>query len=306
MKPITLTEKRLAAFKDQILLVLADYRAMESERAYVYEMGIPVEECDSPVSIDVGQRVILRERRDTLTESYRRMLFASVLSARIDKVPDEELRSQASLVAMGDFYTLSTRAKERITQVYTSGLPYAASTKARQEATGHHVECLNLSVMPEPVRAIVKAMGTNVTDVMESRRAEFCPEVSPMTEAQQRLVSFWEWVARGIHRPCHVKLCLGSPALADFGREERVLTVYVDAVGKGFFRDPSSPEALSLLGHELAHWQAKPDELEHGTQFHADCDDVGGLMASFLLKSAEQARLLLTNSLVERGTSEGA
>jgi hypothetical protein len=35
-------------------------------RAWVYEMGIPIEPIEYPLSIDVGQRVPLREQRDTL------------------------------------------------------------------------------------------------------------------------------------------------------------------------------------------------------------------------------------------------
>jgi hypothetical protein len=267
------------------------------EKAYVYEMGIPVEACDSPVSIDVGQRVILRERRDTLTETYKRTLFAKVLSLRISKLTDEQLKENAALTAAQGFYFLSDQAKQRIAGAWTAGKPFAATPQTRHLATGHHVECVPLRSLPEAVREIVKTVNQNVTDVLDARRGEFCPELhhDAMTPAHDRLVKLWEWIAAGISRPCRVVLRDGNPgAVADFSRDARVLSVYMGA-SASYVADPAGGAALGTLIHELAHWTAHEDA--HGAAFHADGDDVGGAVAAFLLANAEQARLLLA----ERG-----
>lgn len=264
------------------------------ERAWVYEMGIPVEQCDSPVSIDVGQRVVLRERRDTLTESYKRTLFAKVLSLRIDRLDDDQLRDNATLVAAQHSYFLSGEARARIAKVWTGGKPYAATPASRAAATGHHVECVNLRSLPEAIRDLVRGENQDVSEVLKARQGEFCPEIpaEARTPGQAKLVGFFEWVAAGIGRPCRVTVRSGRPgALADFSRSDRLLSVYAEAVGKAYFSDPAGPKPLATLIHELAHWEAKADE--HGAEFHADGDDVGGMVASFLLARAGQARTFL-------------
>lgn len=262
------------------------------EKAFVYEMGIPVEECDSPVSIDVGQRVILRERRDTLTDSYRRELFAKVLSQRITTMSDESLRDNSVLTAAAADQHLSYSAKMRIARVWTEGRPFAATPQDRMNATGHHIEVTNLRGLPESIRDIVRIYGENVRDVMAKRKDEFCPTLTTLTAEQQKLVTFWEWISVGIARPCKVRLCKGTPgAAADFSRELNLLSIYVDAMERGWFKAPAGAKQLGLLCHELAHYTPKEDE--HGSGFHSDSEDVGGAMAAFMLNNAEQARLLL-------------
>ena len=264
------------------------------EKAWVYEMGIPVEQCDSPVSIDVQQRVILRERRDTLTESYRRELFAKVLSARINKLTDAELRDNATLTAAAG-YGLSPEAKARIAMVWTDGKPFAASPETRSQATGHHIEVVNLRSLPEAIRGIVREVGIDVKGVLESRKGEFCPEVSAadLTTTESRTVHFFEWVAKGIGRPCRVLVRKGRVASADFCREKNELSLYRDVLRKQFFADPASPGTLRILVHECSHWRIPPSSDEHGSEFAHDNDYVGGCVASYLLQNAEQARLLL-------------
>lgn len=270
------------------------------EKAYVYEMGIPVEACESPVSIDVGQRVILRERRDTLTDSYRKELFARVLSKRVEAnlLTHDDLKSNAALIASGSQWDLSQTARLAIAKAWTGGLPFAANTKDFQHATGHHILAVSLKSLPEGVRDLVKFVGTDVKTVLEARKSEFCPPLplDKQTVTQRKTVLFFEWLAKGIGRPTVVQVCSGRPgAEADFDREARLMRLYTDELGERFFKDPSGPAALGLFIHEMAHWE--PREHEHGVEFHADGEDVGGKVASFLLGSAEQARMVLKETL---------
>jgi hypothetical protein len=278
------------------------FRPVAGEKAFIYEMGIPVEACDGPVSIDVGQRVILRERRDTVTDAYRRSLLAEVLNARIDKLSDADLRDNAVLTACADSGPLSSSAIRRIVKVWTDGKPFAATPQAFSQATGQHIECVNLRALPESIRYLVKYNAENVNDVMTSRRSEFCPPISPLNQEQTRFVALWTWIAAGIGKACTVSLRSGKPsAMASYAREEKLLSVYAEVVGKRFIAKPLGAEQLGVLIHECAHWRREPGADEHGGGFHADTDDVGGLVAAFLLENAEQARLLLR----EAGTLEG-
>lgn len=269
------------------------------ESAYIYELGIPVEEAkSSPVSIDVQQRVLLRERRDTVTDSYRQQLLAIVLDARSKAgyVTTDELRSNATLIAAQSMYSLSTETRQRIAQAWTGGLPYAQGKEDFQRATGHHVEVVQLKTLPESVREIVKSVGTNVATVLEARKEEFCPaiETSRLTAEQVKLVTFFEWLAAGIKRPCKVVICAGHPgAAADFNRSTQTLRLYGEALGSQFFANAAAADPLGLLIHELSHYIPPGDGNEHGAEFHSDAEDVGGALAAFMLHNAEQARLLL-------------
>lgn len=267
------------------------------ESAYIYELGIPVEECkSSPVSIDVQQRVLLRERRDTVTDSYRRQLFAEVLNARLKAgfVNSDQLRDNSTLIAAQSMYTLSKETRQRIADVWTAGMPYATGKEDFQRATGHHVDAILLRTLPEAIRDIVKDVGTNVKTVLDQRKSEFCPEVAAalLTDAQRRLITFWQYLSEGLNRPARIRVCAGEPgAAADFDRNTQTLTLYKDELGERFFDAPAGAASLGVFLHEMAHWA--PRENEHGIEFHSDAEDIGGKLAAFMLNNAEQARLLL-------------
>mgnify|MGYP003393940356 CR=1 FL=1 len=158
----------------------------------------------------------------------------------------------------------------------------------RQAATGHHVEVVNLKSLPEAIRGIVSTYGTNVVKVLDRRKGEFCPEVTP-TDQERTLIDCWQWIANGIGRPCTVVVRSGktSGAQADFLRSERKLSLYRDVLGSLFFEQPYHHKRLAVLCHEIAHWSPHADE--HGSDFAHDNDEVGGSIASFLLYRAEEA-----------------
>lgn len=259
---------------------------------WVYEMGIPIEPIDCPLSIDVGQRVPLREKRDVLTESYRRELFAKLLDARVRAglVPAEVMRDNHVLIASRAPEHLSLETKAAIVEAHTGGLPYATTPADAKAATGMHISVAPLRQLPESVRELAREVGTNVRSVMDDLRAAACRHIDPgqWTDEQGRLVRTWEWIAAGIRRSCQIVLVAGQPsAAASFNQEERVLSIYVEKC-RDIFHAPLSAPALKILIHELAHWKSYDNE--HGFDFHSDAESVGAAVAAFLLEHAEEAR----------------
>jgi hypothetical protein len=61
-----------------------------AEASFVYEMGIPVCEIDTPWSINVGQKIPLNRDRDNITASYRATLLAAVLDAAVDLLTKQQ------------------------------------------------------------------------------------------------------------------------------------------------------------------------------------------------------------------------
>lgn len=249
---------------------------------WIYEMGIPIETIDFPLSIDVGQRVPLREQRDTLLSWYKSELFAKLVSARIDHLPAETLRDNYVLKAAESSSYLSEQAKQRIATAWTEGKPYASSPQMMSIATGQHLPVVNLRTLPEAVRELVRATGQDVRQVLEARRTELCPPLVP-TAAQQRFIDRWEWIAKGIHRPCRVVIAGGNPgAEASFDRTSSTLTVYAKNVAPDFFDHPYKTKQLAVLIHELSHWKAL--EESHGADFHSDAENVGAEVCVWLME----------------------
>lgn len=263
------------------------------EKTYVYEMGIPIEPIEYPLSVDVGQRVPLRERRDTLTTGFARQLYAALLEARIDVLPPEALRDNHAIRAAENHYDLSNKTKAKLAEAWTNGCAFADSPAKMSAATGQHIPVVNLRSLPEGIREVVRAAGTPVEVVMAERKSINCPVIpqANWTPAQRRTAALFVWIAAGIKRPCTIAYRKGScAAAADWDRLTSTLTIYSAEVGDAFFEAPLSARALGLLIHELAHWT--PREEEHGMSFHADSEDVGGAVAAWLVANAEEARKL--------------
>jgi hypothetical protein len=182
--------------------------------------------------------------------------------------------------------------KKKIADAWTEGKPFAATPQQMSLATGAHVPVVNLRSLPEAIRSVVQQAGQKVTEVLEARRAELCPEITvDLTDLERRFIDTWQWIARGVQRPCRVVLRDGEPgALASFDRVSSELSVYVNPawlVAKDYFAWPLKGTQLATLIHELSHWTAL--EESHGEKFTSDAEDVGGAVAQFLLEHADEA-----------------
>lgn len=259
---------------------------------WIYEMGIPVEPTDYPLSIDVGQRVPLREKRDTVTDAYRKELFAKLLNVRIGLMRPEQLRDGHVLRAAEGARHLSEDAKRLVANAWTEGKAFARSPTAFEDATGQHIPAVALRKLPEAVRDLVKEVGVDVEQVMAERGSAACSEVEPADQSpgQRRLVKVFAWIAAGIGRPCSIVVMDGRPGCsADFSRSARQLRLFRQNLGPIWFEWPLEAEQLSLLCHELSHWARPADGDGHGMDFHSDAEHVGGAIAAFLVKNAPTA-----------------
>lgn len=259
---------------------------------WIYEMGIPVEAIAFPMSIDIGQRVPLRDRRDTVPDSFRRELFAQLLVRRAETMDRQAFHDEWVHVGSQRADLLDEGTKERIADAYTQGAAYAASPDTVRTATGWHIETVSLRGLPEAVRDIVREVGTNAKDLIEQRLEETLaqPPRAPRTADERRTIAVFEAIAAGIDRRCTVALFDGMPnhGGASFDQTLRRLNLFPARLGPAFFAAPFGAIALRILIHELAHW--RPIEQAHGFDYKMDVEEIGAQVAAFLFR--ERDRLL--------------
>lgn len=81
---------------------IAVYEPRDGERAFIYEMGIPVVENGDRWSVDVGQKVPLNMNRDNVTPAYLRHLRTLVLNQMHERLSGEEATSTWVKEALSD------------------------------------------------------------------------------------------------------------------------------------------------------------------------------------------------------------
>ena len=267
--------------------------------SWVYEMGVPVEPIDFPLSIDVAQRIPLREKRDTMTDPYRRELFAKLVDVRLPLMTPSQLRDNFVLTAAAASEHLSETTKRTISEAWTEGRAYATNPDTFRQATGMHIEAVNLRALPESIRDLTREVGVDVRAVMDNIKSAACREIPRDEESltQRTFAVVWEHIAIGVRRPCRIVLMKGKPSsVASFDRDSKplaTLRVYVDNLHQTFTNTPLSAEALGLLIHELAHWT--PHEHGHGFDFHSDAEDVGGAVAAYVFENADKLRGIIAD-----------
>lgn len=262
---------------------------------WIYEMGIPVEPTSFDRSIDVGQRVPLRDRRDTIPESYRRELFGAILSATADELTDEQARADWVLAGARSA-ALGEGAKQRLVRAYTGGYAYAADATTLHAASAHHLQVVSLRAIPEAIRPLVRELAADAREVLRSMVTVPCPVVPATAQnaAERGTVAVFEAIARGIGGAARVLIREGRPSnAADFDRGE--ISLYRQKLGAAFFDDPLGERALALLIHELAHWAPADDA--HGLDFKTDIERVAGAVAAYCARhGAELAALTVSIS----------
>jgi len=233
------------------------------EKAYLYEMGLPICEIDCKCSVDVQQKVPLSIDRETVSQSYLKKIFTIVLNSFHFEISSENASDVWVREGMSGKDVSEEAVKSVIKARYGNKVVVAApgDTLGKDEAIARGYKIIYGSEMSadewDNVRKAEAILSTAIrfpTEMVEGVPVEADKDMIKVAELAKRIaarcfnititVSFKSW-------PGGVKAQYGN----------RHLTFNVKALDKGFFQHPVTSRVINLIVHELGHEKGNHTEM---------------------------------------------
>ncbi|MEW6613963.1 MAG: hypothetical protein AB1401_00605 [Thermodesulfobacteriota bacterium] len=253
--------------------------------AMLYELGIPVCEIECLYDIDVQQKVPLSTDRSMVPESYLSNVYAEVLNAVYEVVPEECASEQWIREAIGNSRIGREALKDVIEKRFGDKVVVAnqwdRTSIDRAVSEGYRV-----------IRGqdLSKAEWTNVhqyeliksSSVLFGTRFVGFTEVDP-DDNMRKVAELARKIAKGY---------LGVDILVKFARWEgntgaeygnKELSFNVACLGVGFFNPPLSEKVIDLIVHEICHERG----LHTQASYHNALTGVCGMLVMIALKEPE-------------------
>lgn len=259
---------------------------------WLYEMGVPVQKVEYPMSINVAQRIPLKAHRDVADPEWLRALYADLLSRTHDKLDRDDLTSTWATEAAQAPDRLTKAAKVALRDAYLpEGVMLANTVAEAKQAENFGKRAVLPSAVPAAVRGIVREVAPKASAFIETIRTAETSVVpfGELTPAEQRFVRTWE---RLIERAGYTRSLVmedGRPTHRAQGNASTV-RLFRQKLGTRFFANPLLADRLSLLVHELAHGKHTEHAHVHGDEFHSDVESVAGRIAAACAAHAEELR----------------
>ncbi len=235
------------------------------EKAYLYEMGLPVCEIDCECSVDVQQKIPLSIDRETVSQSYLKKIFTIVLNSFHFEISSENASDVWVREGMSSKEVSDEAVKSVIKARYGNKVVVAAPGDAlgKDEAIARGYKIVYGSEMStdewENVRKTEAIVSTAIkfpTEMVEGMPVEADKDMMKVAELAKRIaarclmysitVDFKSW-------PGGVKAQYGN----------RHLTFNVKTLGKGFFQHPVTSRVINLIVHELGHEKGNHTEMAY-------------------------------------------
>ena len=260
----------------------------DSEAGWIYEMGIPIQPTDSPYDIDVLQKVPMPPNRNTVAANYLQDIYAEVLNAVHEDIPEDEFGKNWIRSASED-RRVSKEAFQSVTRgrYGTKIVMWSRDRDANFRATEAGYEVINgRSLSPEERKHLREFAG------VQSAAAVFQNDVRlnvlPDSELTVHHRRFAQWVVQlaglaGMLATVSFTHDPQAKLLACCTPDTRTPQVYFNTgkLDESFFRGRSSTQ-LELIIHELGHAENRL-ALEHGPKWGNACATVGAKIALALV-----------------------
>lgn len=251
-------------------------------KAWLYEMGIPVQELECKYSVDVQQKVPLSIDRDSVPQSFLTVLYAEVLNATHQDLKPEE-SSEAWIHEASESKRIIPEAiKTVIEKRYGSKVVVATPTDRNSidEALSRGFKVVHGSELS----------GAEWENV---RKAEAIPSSSQLfgsstaagepVEPTIMMLSFRN-LAERIAKQClgieiQVRFMKWDGVAAQYGN--KTLTMNVKALGADWFIKAPLSKRIALILHELAHENGS--HTEHS--YHETLTNLGGELVELALRN---------------------
>jgi hypothetical protein len=228
----------------------------KTNKAILYEMGLPVTEIDCQFSIDVQQKVPLSIDRDTVPVSYLKALYAEVLNVTYDDVEEDNSSNTWVRQAMADKRISGEAVKEVVEKRYGDKVVVANpfDPVANDDALAHGYNVIRGAELSKEEWANVRNANAIKSSTQLFGRDFGTSIVYVPDENMLKVALLAKKIAKKL-----LDINLGVDfytsdditVLASFGNNQ--LSFNVTKLGKRFFDIPVSEEIIDLIVHELGH-----------------------------------------------------
>ena len=245
---------------------LGVFEVAPSEKAHLYERGIPVVETGDRWHVDVGQKVPLNLERDNVSPAYLRDVRVAVANATRDLLTVEDANASWGRDALADYQCQPETAKRLVelrfgdkAVIADPSDPEANSTAVAHGYTLVHGSQLNVDEWQRIRDHSVMLPAGRVFPTPKAFSSDGSPlktiEVADWTGGMRRFARLAQDAARAtIDRDVSVVMAndRGWPHAGAFGPAG---TLYINAakLGHSWFDDVASEGQLDLLIHEFGH-----------------------------------------------------
>jgi len=261
-----------------------------TERAYLFEIGIPVCPIDCEFSINVSQRVPMSIDRDTVSQSYLQDLYAEVLRQTYTELPKDKAADTWVNIALADDRlkdkddpvareAVKTIVKDRYGDKVCSASP--GDPRSVDDAICKDFNVVHGRELPSDVWDTFRKHEAipSSTRLFGRGVAEYCKPIQP-NEDMNNIAIMAQHIAQetlGIWPDVEFVESDATDAAWYGGRK---LTFNVEQLGAGWFAPPLTKEHIALIIHELAH-----EGGEHHTEgYYKTLASIGAHLVMMALK----------------------
>jgi len=253
----------------------------QSEKAMLYEMGIPVCEIDCSFDINIQQRIPLSIDRETISQKYLSNIYAEVLNETYEDIEKENSSDIWVREAISNKRIKSEAVKEIIKKRFGDkscvANPFDPISIDDAISYGFNVvygselskEEWNNIKQSQALQSSTELFGK---DFVGAEKIEPTKEMLKVKELAQK-------IAKRILKIDLSVVFIKSKATcgADFGNN--ILTFNTSRLGKNFWEYPISKEVIGLIVHELGHSKGNHTEIS----YHKCLTDMAGELTMIAL-----------------------
>lgn len=252
-------------------------------KAWLYEMGIPVQELECKYSVDIQQKVPLSIDRDSVPQSFLAVLYAEVLNATHQDLKPEESSEAWVHEGAGNKRIVPEATKAVITKRYGDKVVIANhfDKNSIDEAISHGFKVIHGSELSKDEWAKVKEAGAikSSSDLFGTQSVP-AKGITPT----QDMLRFADLAAKVAKRCLGINITVlfaeWDGVAAQYTKVLQTLTLNTKVLHNGFFAGGATEKKLDLLVHELGHESG--NHTEHS--YHEQITKMAGQLVVIALR----------------------
>jgi len=235
------------------------------DKAYLYEMGLPVCEIECLYHVDVQQKIPVSIDRNKVSQSYLQKIFTIVLNEIHEEVLPENTSDSWVREGLSNKDVSEEAIRSVVKNRYGDKVVVAAPGDRRSidEALSHGYKVVYGSELSRPEWENVRKAGA-----IFSSSALFSTDFADDAESVEKdnnMIKV-ESLAKKIAKKCFgidivVQFLRWTGVAAQYGH--RTLSFNVKKLGRQFFAVPVSAKVIDIILHELAHEKGLHTEISY-------------------------------------------